>query len=143
MLIMGIGSPLGEDAIAWEAVNTFSKHHQHYPVVTQTIDRPGALLLSHFYPHDFVILVDAMRGGFRPGEVKELQRGELDILVRPTSSHDLGLSETLGLGLMLNALPRCLRIIGIEIGEGRLSDAEKTRALEDCHLLLCTMLGPS
>ncbi len=140
MLIMGIGSPLGEDDIAWEAVKYFEKNYHHYPVATQTLDRPGTLLLSHFYPHQCVILVDAMRGGFTPGEVKELKRSQLDIVVRPSSSHVLGLSETLGLGIMLNALPPCLRIIGIEIGHDRLRGREKAHALQQCSALLCSLI---
>ena len=79
-------------------------------------DAEGTELLDLWEGRAFVVVVDAVRTGARPGTVhrfvggKEPLPGRLGI----TSSHGLSLAQAIGFGQALHRLPRRLVVYGIE-----------------------------
>lgn len=117
--IIGIGSPFGDDRLGWVVVEAL----QHSAVLAAAggerisfliLDRPGALLLTHWHDADCVIVVDAVRSGAPPGTRHRLEPGEW-AATESVSSHGFGLAAALELARVLDDLPPHLVLHGIEI----------------------------
>ncbi len=79
----------------------------------------GLDLISYVEPDDHLIIVDAVKGAGRPGEVILLSEEDLRPGVRIVSQHDFGVEET---AAFLHAyLPRLppIHIVGIAVSEVR------------------------
>lgn len=116
--VIGVGSPVAGDDLGWRAIDAlrdagFDRHAE-----LLSLDRPGPALLDHFESADQVILIDAMEAGLPPGSLRDLTLDDLLSVARPPSSHDLGLAESLALARALGSLPRVLRVLGIQRGDG-------------------------
>lgn len=117
--IIGVGSPFGDDRLGWVVVEAL----QHSTVLAAAggerisfliMDRPGALLLTHWHDADCVIVVDAVRSGAPPGTRHRLEPGEWAV-TESVSSHGFGLASALELARALDDLPPHLVLHGIEI----------------------------
>jgi len=79
---------------------------------------PGDLsaLLEVWTDHRYVVLVDAMRSGARPGEVRRWEQDEALALPAAVtvSSHGLALPDVLRLARDLHRLPEHIVVFGIE-----------------------------
>lgn len=123
MLILGIGSPFGNDSLGWQVVDALVERGVQqmlapHEVRLEKADRPGLLLLERMRGTDCVILIDALLGGGMSGRVhrlgvSDLARGDLRL-----SGHDLGVAEALALGEALGELPGQLWVLGIEVDAG-------------------------
>lgn len=114
-LIVGIGSPHGDDQAGWRVVQS---------LLTETIDdvevwaaRSPAELLDRLNGIDQLILCDACRGQASVGRVRQwewpapqLQRVEW------SGTHDLGLCNVLELAGELGQLPRHVILWSIQAG---------------------------
>ena len=131
VLIVGIGSPHGSDSLGWEVVRLLQedKSLSQQPRLKMLCqDRPGTRLLDVMQASDKVILVDAVSSTQRPGSLISLDVGEIraggkieNVLgnvnrINKTSTHSIGLAETLELGRTLQQLPRQLVLLGLETG---------------------------
>ncbi len=119
ILILGIGSPFGDDRLGWAAVEALQRSSALAAVAGGCIsfavlDRPGALLLAQWRDADYVMVVDAVRSGAPPGTRHRLEPGEW-IAREPVSSHGFGLAAALELARALNDLPSHLAVYGMEI----------------------------
>ena len=119
VLILGIGSPFGDDRVGWVAVEMLQRSATLAAtgggsVVFAVLDRPGTLLLAHWHDADCVIVVDAVRSGAPPGTRHRLEPGEW-AATEPVSSHGFGLAAALELARALDDLPPHLVLHGIEI----------------------------
>lgn len=119
VLVVGVGSPFGDDALAWDLVDALQA--RDFRALGQSTrylrgDRPGPGLLDMLKGGRRVFLVDAMQAGLSPGKVRLLNREELLDNARPISSHALGVAEVLKLGEALGALPEELWLLGIQAG---------------------------
>ncbi|MGM0676875.1 hydrogenase maturation protease [Ectothiorhodospira marina] len=130
VLVIGIGSPFGEDTLGWEAVEALPPVSG---VSTLTLDRPGAGLIEAMKEQHTVILVDAMDAGGPPGTVHVLS---MDDLIHPdttVSSHSLGVVGALALGKAMGVLPPTVHIIGIQMGSTPMPDEIRKSALAQIH----------
>jgi len=120
--IIGIGSPFGDDQLAWHIVETLQQD-AHFPQLQQQqlsfikADRPGAGLLELMQGADLVILIDAMKSGARQGTIRRFEEHEIEDLTVPLSSHGFGVTAALTLAQALNAMPKKLILYGIEVQE--------------------------
>lgn len=118
LLILGIGSPYGEDTLGWQIIDTLSKSSTiaNNPEITLLkADRPGAVLLDLIKDHERVILIDALKSGATPGRVNILTFDDLAKFENAFSSHGFGVSEALALGQAIGHLPEQLIIVGVEV----------------------------
>ncbi len=119
ILILGIGSPFGDDRLGWVVLEAL-QHSSALTAVTDgsisfaVLDRPGALLPAQWHGADCVIVVDAVRSGAPPGTCHTFGADEWTAL-QPVSSHGFGLAAALGLARVLDALPPYLVVYGMEI----------------------------
>lgn len=134
-LIIGIGSPFGEDNIGWEVVR---KLPEREGVTLLLEDRPGVTLLEKMAGFQQVILVDAVvveNSSPSAGKIHTFNKQELVLLAGNTlSSHSIGVAETIALGAALGIVPEQLLLIGVEISMsdelGKLDQALVTMATE-------------
>jgi hydrogenase maturation protease len=129
VLILGIGSPFGDDSLGWQAIDGLIERGLEqmltpHEVKMEKADRPGALLLERMRGFDCVILIDALLGGYEPGRVRALNIEEIAQGDSLLSGHGLGVAEALALGEVLGDLPGELHVLGIESGgfESRAQD---------------------
>lgn len=119
--VIGIGSPFGDDRIGWLLVDKLAQEPRLQAHSTQALellacDRPGVSLLSYCSGADAIVLIDAVISGAAVGT---MQRWEGDAIPQATrlmtSSHGVGLAQTLALGDVLGRLPARRILYGIEV----------------------------
>lgn len=120
-VIIGIGSPFGDDRLGWDVVNWLQQHPQSIPIECAefpviALDRPGAALITYLQGKQVAIIIDALRAGLPLGCLRIYTAEELMDSNQPVSSHGFGLRETLTLAQALDKLPPYLYVIGMEIG---------------------------
>jgi hydrogenase maturation protease len=115
--IIGVGSPQGDDAVAWEVVRQLRERFAGLQGVEWHAVGGGQRLLDLLDGQGSLVLVDAMAGAAEPALVQRLAWPDprLDIL-RPGSTHGLRPAEALQLGAALGVLPRQIAIFGIAVG---------------------------
>lgn len=112
-LVIGIGHPdRGDDAAGLEVARRVRSRPTHQST-TGTFE-----IIDLWGPDDEVVIVDATRPGRKPGSVVRF-----DAVATPlpdqtfSSTHVVGLAETIALASALDRLPRRLEVIGIEAGD--------------------------
>ena len=112
--LLALGSPHGDDAIAWEVARVLEEQGGAANNNLQ-IERleTGWDLLNCLSPLTPTILIDACQSGRDPGSVFEVDRQELDG-VHGTSSHTGPMCDILALAEQLGKLPDRFLIVGIE-----------------------------
>ena len=117
-LIIGIGSPQGDDRAGWKAVECLANRADVRAagdaLALEVLDRPGATLIARWRGADKVVLIDAVRSGAPAGTLHRLGAGDLCSSESVRTSHGFGLSETIRLAAVLGALPAHVVILGIE-----------------------------
>jgi hydrogenase maturation protease len=117
ILIVGIGSPFGDDAAGLEAARRLVSAALLGARVTAA-DRPGVDLLDMLDGADAVILIDAVRSGGLPGKIHDLDLADVSALSPAlVSSHGLGVGEAIELARRLGRLPARARLLGIEVSD--------------------------
>lgn len=115
--IFGIGSPSGDDQAGWLTIDALlARGVGGDGMVIEKLDRPGANLIPLLNDAGWVILVDAMRSGDRPGCIRAFGTDDWPAYGRGLSSHGLGVLDALLLARELGGLPARLDLYGIEIG---------------------------
>lgn len=120
ILIIGIGSPFGDDRLGWEAAEGLRRCASMAALAPEwleisQLDRPGTMLLAHWRKTDTVILIDAVRSGAAPGTRHRLDMGDLAGIGAPYSSHGFGILSAIELARALGDLPARLLLRGIEV----------------------------
>ncbi|MDR3636374.1 MAG: hydrogenase maturation protease [Isosphaeraceae bacterium] len=110
-LVIGLGSPHGDDQAGWALVDRLE---QRGMMSAQRV-RDGVELLAALEGHDDVILVDASAPAGEPGRTRAFtwpcgELAEVPLL----STHGLGLVEALRMAETLGNLPRKVTIIAVE-----------------------------
>ncbi|MDH5573216.1 MAG: hydrogenase maturation protease [Gammaproteobacteria bacterium] len=118
-----MGSPFGADQLGWEVIKHLQNDLRRQPgkqdnISLLSLDRPGTVLLEKMQGADKVILIDALAGTLKPGQVMKLTIDDIENTGTSISSHSMGLRETLMLGKSLNTLPEII-ILGVDFGEQR------------------------
>ena len=114
--VIGLGSPFGDDRIGWQVVALLVEDSLPAGADAVSCENPGRDLLPLLDGMPHVILVDALRGAGRPGEILRCTRDDLAKAPDRWSSHGLGVVDMLDLAASLGCLPARLEIIGIEVG---------------------------
>ncbi|MDH3974589.1 MAG: HyaD/HybD family hydrogenase maturation endopeptidase [Deltaproteobacteria bacterium] len=116
ILIAGLGNTLlGDEGVGVKIIESLEKR-VHLPQNISLLDggTAGYTLIDCMKDYEKVILIDAVRGGARPGTVYRLSFD--DIIRRPElklSGHQIDLPEVLMLAKQLGELPQIV-LIGIE-----------------------------
>ncbi|OYW37426.1 MAG: hypothetical protein B7Z35_09980 [Hydrogenophilales bacterium 12-61-10] len=136
--ILGIGSPSGDDQAGWLVVDALAALgvQARSDVVIDKLDRPGVQLLALLKNADWVILVDAMQGDGRPGQVQRFDRKDWPAYREGLSSHGLGVIDALLLARELGQLPARLDVYGITIGS-----ANPGESVHDAVMAAATQLA--
>jgi hydrogenase maturation protease len=132
-LIVGLGSPYGDDQIGWVACKQLKIDIGHLPSVEFVIcDRSGLEWLTKMSHAGQVLFIDAMRSGEKPGTVRKIdlntaQRDEYPVKL---SSHGINIMEAIDVAKSLGELPDRISVWGVEMAqctyENGLSESAKT-----------------
>jgi hydrogenase maturation protease len=103
--VVGVGSPLGDDAVAWEIVRQLQRQVSGSGMEFHVVEG-GPGLLDVLDGRGTLILVDALAASGPPGSVHRFVWPELRLeALRPGSTHHLKPVEALRLAATLNLLP--------------------------------------
>ena len=125
--VIGLGNILfGDDGFGVEAIRLFERQAGAYPETVQFIDggTQGLYLLDYIESADAVMVFDALIPLDFSDEVYVYEREELPAFIhRKMSSHQMGLSELLGIAQLHGRMPEKFVLIGIpprnlELGSG-------------------------
>lgn len=119
---IGLGSPYGDDQIAWLVIDKLSEmieHHSEHGIKLIRLDRSGAQLLELLSSSHKTIIIDATASSAKAGTLHHFNKQQLlqrldDGFLLP-SSHSLGLAAALALGETMGELPADLEFYGIEL----------------------------
>ena len=141
-LIIGIGSPFGDDRVGWEVVEQLQRMDLPPEIRLLSLDRPGVELIERMRGHAQVTLIDAVHSEEHPpGTCLELTPEQLHLLAC-TSTHGFGLADTLKLGQSLDALPPSLQLCAICISPPEQSPAAIiTPAIQTAAVTLARQLA--
>jgi len=137
-LIAGVGNILlGDEGVGVHAVRELMA--QGLPAGADAVDAGTALgdLLGEFPRYGALILVDAVRGGGKPGDLYRFEirsRGDLAGAAAPLSLHEFGVAEALDQARTLGLLPPRVVLLGMEpacLAPGMGLSAECARALPE------------
>lgn len=112
--VVGVGSPHGDDALAWEAIRLLREEPGDFE--THLVEG-GYRLLDLLDGRGTLLLVDALEPRGQPGTIRRFTwpGSDLDAL-RAGTTHDLGPTEALQLATALSVLPEHIIIFGMEVG---------------------------
>ena len=104
--IVGVGSPLGDDALAWEVVRNLREQHGLPREIEYHLVEGGQRILDVLDGRGTLLLVDAVVASTRPGTIHRFEWPDDRIAsLRPGSTHDLRPAEALRLASVLGIAP--------------------------------------
>jgi hydrogenase maturation protease len=117
-VVIGIGNPWrGDDAVGWHVAQGTGRRLAGRIGVVLTDGEP-ARLLDAWADTDCAVLVDAMRTGAEPGTIGVWGAGAAPAPPPARNeSHRFSVAAAIALGAALDALPRRLTIVGVEVGD--------------------------
>ena len=118
VLILGVGSPSGDDQAGWLVVDALNDLGigAIAGVKLEKLDRPGARLVARLEAAEHVALIDAMQSGESVGSIRRFDQRDWPRYRGGLSSHGFGVADALALARELGSLPRRLDLYGIEVG---------------------------
>jgi hydrogenase maturation protease len=137
-LIVGVGSPHGDDQIGWQFVELLGGRRWLPARVVAVSD--GTQIIDHLDGCRRLLIVDACRSGAPVGTITWLKWPDPRIQQRHShSTHGLGIWDALHLAERLGRLPLVVDVFGIEIGEvepGKESSLPVIQALAELESLI-------
>lgn len=135
-LIIGLGNPFFSDDGVGSVVAKCLKERipPDVRIIEQNMD--GIALMESWKDVDFVIVIDAVRSGSKPGTVLRLDPFKQPIPIEHfgQSSHTLGLAQAIKLAGLFDSLPSTLIVYGVEgkdFGAGMGLSPEVQQAVEE------------
>ena len=114
--VVGVGSPLGDDALAWEAVRNLRERQGLPPEIEVYMVEGGQRILDVLDGRGTLLLVDAIAAGTRPGTIHRFEWPDSRVeALRPGSTHDLRPAEALRLAAALGIAPPRVVVFGMEV----------------------------
>jgi hydrogenase maturation protease len=114
--VVGVGSPLGDDALAWEVVRDLRERQALRPEIEFYMVEGGQRILDVLDGRGTLLLVDAVGTSTRPGAIHRFEWPHQCVeALRPGSTHDLRPAEALRLAAVLGIAPLQVIVFGIEI----------------------------
>lgn len=135
-LIIGIGSPWGDDRFGWMVVERLQSMSTMLQSELLTAERGSAELLQWLQHDRPTLLIDALRSDDQVGIVKVIEREALLGEVDAISSHQIDLRQILVLADTLGQLPRRLCLFGVTIDCWEV-DAHHSAAIEAVVESIC------
>ena len=114
--VMGIGNILMQDeGIGVHIIRELEKYDFHPHISLIDGGNMGMDLLSFFYEHDKMIIVDAVDFEVKPGFIDTIENDDiLALFTTKMSLHHLGLKDVLSYAKLLDQTPEDLCLIGIQ-----------------------------
>lgn len=129
--IIGVGSPLGDDAAGLVAARRLAAAPPPGCEVIEA-ERPGVGLIELLEGAAAAIVIDAVVSGAPPGTIHDLDLRDIGRLgARAVSSHDLGVAAALKLAERLGRPPVRGRFVGIEASSQSRGAGEMSPAMRD------------
>jgi len=120
--VFGLGSPHGDDAVAWLVVERLRTQAPANFRIT-AVDDPLQIVAQLDHCRQLTV-IDACQGAGPPGSITRLRWPDARLAAyRRSSTHAVSLADALHLADALGKLPDCVVIYGIEIGSS-LSSAD-------------------
>lgn len=117
ILVLGIGNVLlTDEGIGVRALKELERRYT-FPANVELLDggTAGIELLRHIRNRDYLIIIDAMKYGQKPGTITRFEGNEVPAAFRTRiSPHQLGLSDLLAAAMLTDELPQNLVLYGIE-----------------------------
>jgi len=117
ILVMGVGSILMKDeGLGIRAVEELKRRYR-FPENVELLDggTSGIELLSYISGRDYLIIIDAIKGGAVPGTVLKVEGEDVAAQFRTRiSPHQLGISDLLAAATLTDEIPKKLALFGIE-----------------------------
>ena len=117
VLILGVGSILMMDeGIGIRAIEELQKRCR-FPENVELLDggTSGIELLSYISGKDYLIIVDAIKGGHPPGTVLKIEGEDAPAkFMTRISPHQLGISDLLAAATLTDEIPKKVVLFGIE-----------------------------
>jgi hydrogenase maturation protease len=117
-VVIGIGNSMRGDDAAGVAVADRLRPRVPAGVEVVACDEEPSRLMEAWEGADSVVLVDTVSSGATPGTLHRFDAGEEPVPARAfrSSTHAIGIAETIELARALGRLPRRVRIYGVEAG---------------------------
>ena len=117
ILVLGIGNVLlTDEGIGVRALKELERKFS-FPANVELLDggTAGIELLRHIRNRDYLIIIDAMKCGQKPGTVVRVEGDDVPAAFRTRiSPHQLGLSDLLAAAMLTDELPKNLVLFGVE-----------------------------
>ena len=136
-VVIGVGNPLrGDDAAGVSVAERLGPRVPDGVEVVSCNEEPSRLMEA-WEGAESVVLVDTVSSGAPPGTLHRFDAGEEAVPARTfrSSTHAIGISDTIELARALGRLPRRVRVFGIEAG-GFATGAELTPAVDSAVAFL-------
>jgi len=139
-LIVGLGSPHGDDQLGWVAVDLLVPR---VPAEIRALKLRGPIeLLECLNGHDTAVVIDAGAPAGRPGLIRSFLWPSSELAQCPLlSSHGLGLVEALQLAEVLGRLPRRVTIHTIEAADSSPGAAMSENFAQQLGVLVGSILA--
>jgi hydrogenase maturation protease len=112
--VVGVGSPWGDDAVAWEVVRQVQREKEWGNEIEFHVVDGGQRLLDLLDGCGTLVLVDALASGEVPGTLLRLTWPDARLeALRPGTTHDLRPAEALRLAATLDLLPPQVLILAV------------------------------
>ncbi|MEM9659990.1 MAG: hydrogenase maturation protease [Planctomycetota bacterium] len=114
-LLVGLGSPHGDDQIGWSLVKAL-QFHREAGVAAVMISQPSELL-DHLHGCEALVVVDACSSGHSPGTIERLEWPDERIACCDAhSTHGFSIAAALSVADRLQRLPRRVVLYVVEAG---------------------------
>jgi hydrogenase maturation protease len=127
--VIGVGTPLGDDAAGLEVVASLSARALPPGVELVRCERPLPDLLEPLAGADAAVIVDAARGPGAPISARRVAREEL-VDAGATSSHGFGVARVLALAEALGRAPARVELVAVGGSDPALVDAGAALVLD-------------
>jgi hydrogenase maturation protease len=117
-VVIGIGNPVRGDDAAGVVVAEYLRPRVPEGVEVVSCSEEPSRLMEAWEGAESVLLVDTVSSGSQPGTLHCFDAGEGAVPARTfrSSTHAIGIADTIELARALGRLPRRVRIYGIEAG---------------------------
>lgn len=117
-LVVGIGNPArGDDGAGIELARRLRDRARRRDIEVRELNADTTQLLDALPDRDAVVIVDSARSGAAAGTIRRFDASQVSLpaeLCRVSSTHALGLAETIELARALGRLPAQVIVFGIE-----------------------------
>lgn len=118
IVIVGVGNVLCKDeGVGVHVVESLKAYHLPDNVIIHDCGTGGLDILEFLEGSDKAIIVDAVRGGMKPGEIYNFRLDEIDAKdgeMKMLSLHELDLVKAMEIGKRAYKTPEKILVIGIE-----------------------------